>query len=335
VSGVQKYVGLLLEGETYLRDSFLMVANRHEKNAEIRDGARLMAEWGDQRLAVLRGAAERHGSQTGEDPMRLRAALFHGARLGGPGLLRDLEDLNVLAQFVCGQYTALEVGAHTAKDADLEKQCLELGKEVTRTIAWVHGHLKTTAGTALAVDAEPDAKLRAAVPKTPTPAATPEAIWTPLTGGLLVLAVGLIGVLAGQPWLVPSLGPTAHLQAQVPAHPETRPYNTVVGHLTGLVAGFLSVFVCGAMNAPTVLTDHRLVLARALAAALAIALTLAVGLALHASHPPAAATTLLVALGAVKTTQDALNLMVGVLLIAALGEVARRARLRTAAPRPG
>ncbi len=55
-------------------------------------------------------------------------------------------------------------------------------------------------------------------------------------------------------------------------------------------------------------------------------LTLLLTLLLKASHPPAAATTLLTALGSIKTVQDAINLTIGVLLVAAVGEVLRRMR---------
>jgi hypothetical protein len=62
---------------------------------------------------------------------------------------------------------------------------------------------------------------------------------------------------------------------------------------------------------------------------------LLVALLLKASHPPAGATTLLVALGAIKTIQDGLNAVAGVLVIALLGAAFRRARLKTAAARSG
>jgi hypothetical protein len=46
-------------------------------------------------------------------------------------------------------------------------------------------------------------------------------------------------------------------------------------------------------------------------------------------HPPAGATTLLTALGSIKTAQDALNLTVGVLIIAIVGECIRKTRTGT------
>jgi CBS-domain-containing membrane protein len=127
-------------------------------------------------------------------------------------------------------------------------------------------------------------------------------------------------------WL-PSLDPTAYLQAENPAHPSVKFYNVFVGHLSGVIAGFAGVFLFNAMNDPVVLVDHQLTVGRLGAAVVALALTLLIDLLLKASHPPAGATTLLVALGSIKTVNDVLNLVAGVLIIALLGELARRIRL--------
>jgi hypothetical protein len=53
------------------------------------------------------------------------------------------------------------------------------------------------------------------------------------------------------------------------------------------------------------------------------------GFILKASHPPAAATTLLVALGGFKPTwQDAATVMIGALIVAIVGEMLRRFRVK-------
>jgi CBS-domain-containing membrane protein len=71
------------------------------------------------------------------------------------------------------------------------------------------------------------------------------------------------------------------------------------------------------------------------AAVLAVMLAMALELIMRASHPPAAATTLLVALGSCRpTVRDTVALVVGVLLLAAVGEALRRLRLRSGPPDP-
>lgn len=57
----------------------------------------------------------------------------------------------------------------------------------------------------------------------PPPIATlADPVWGPIAVGSVLGAVGLIGLAAGQPWLFPSLGPTAFLHAEKPDQPPSR-----------------------------------------------------------------------------------------------------------------
>ncbi|MFC4453881.1 HPP family protein [Deinococcus sonorensis] len=172
------------------------------------------------------------------------------------------------------------------------------------------------------------------MPETPPPSGrVPDTVWAPLAAGLLMLAAGLVGLGLQQPLLFPSLGPTAFLQAETPDQPSARPYNTLVGHLIGLLSGFLAVWLTHASSAPSVLSAHVLTAPRVWASVLAVILTLLGGLLLNASHPPAAATTLLVSLGGFPVSlHSAVTVMGGVLLVTLLGELLRQARLRQKAP---
>ena len=163
-------------------------------------------------------------------------------------------------------------------------------------------------------------------PKYPTPAAITDQVWAPLMSGLLTLIVGGLSLLAGMVWLFPSLGPTIYLQTQRPADPSSRFLNIVLGHLLGLAAGFAGVFLFSAFNDPVTLQTKELTAGRLGAAVVALALTLLLTLLLKAHHPPAGATTLLTALGSIQTAQDAINLMIGVLIIAIAGEFIRKTR---------
>lgn len=157
----------------------------------------------------------------------------------------------------------------------------------------------------------------------------PDIVWAPIASGFLMLTVGLLGLAFHQPWLFPSLGPTAFLQAEQPDQKTARFHNTVVGHLCGLAAGLLAVMVLGAATAPPVLATGELTPVRVWASVLAIALNMLLGFLLKASHPPAAATTLLISLGGFKpTVSDATQVVIGVLIVASVGEILRRIRLK-------
>ena len=67
---------------------------------------------------------------------------------------------------------------------------------------------------------------------------------------------------------------------------------------------------------------------RVLAAALAIFIATALEVIFRAPHPPAASTTLLVALGSFKATgRDVADVLIGVAIVAIAGEVMRRMRV--------
>jgi CBS-domain-containing membrane protein len=218
-------------------------------------------------------------------------------------------------------------------DGDLLDVATRAHDHSRRQLAWLTTIVEHEAPDAIALVPDRFGQVAASLPKRPDSiAAIPDVIWGPVVAALLLLAVGVLGLVAGSPWLVPSLGPTAVLIAVMPLHPTARAWNTAAGHAGGLIAGFAAVALVGAATAPTVMGDHVLVPVRVLAAAIAIALTMLLGSLMRASHPPAAATTLLVALGGIATADQAEALLAGVLAITILGEGARTVRFRRRAP---
>ena len=161
-------------------------------------------------------------------------------------------------------------------------------------------------------------------PRRPPLGGVPDYFWTPLASGVLVLVCGLLGLATGQLWLFPSIGPTAFLLAHSPEAPSAQPWNVVVGHLVGLTAGYLALAPLHVSNLPATFALHALMPVRVWASALAVTLTLFGQIVTRSSHPPAAATTLLVALGGFRATvHDASAVVVGILVVAAAGELLR------------
>ena len=115
--------------------------------------------------------------------------------------------------------------------------------------------------------------------------------------------VGAAALGLGQPMLFPSLGPTVMMLAQTPGQPATAPRSIVLAHGAGLIAGWLSLAVCGLLHAPSALAVG-LDGAHIVAAALSVALTVMATRALASPHPPAGATTLIVSLGLLPSLRD-------------------------------
>jgi hypothetical protein len=157
-------------------------------------------------------------------------------------------------------------------------------------------------------------------------------IWPTAMAGVLMIVVGLTAWVAGRPWLFPSLGPTAYLLAKYANLPTSRIYNCIVGHLVGIATGFVAVAIFNAWQAPIV-PLHEVTPPRIWAATVAVALTILINTLLRSGHPPAAATTLLVALGTFQTARDAVLIMIGVLILVFLGEGLKRLRIKLVHPK--
>jgi HPP family len=155
----------------------------------------------------------------------------------------------------------------------------------------------------------------------------PDDIWAPFWEGALILVVGVTAVASGHPWLMASLGPTAYEQAEKPHIKGARPYNVIVGHFVGLGCGFAAVAIFHAWNAVTVTGSTTIHLDRLGPAVIAVVATTFVNLVLDSGQPASLATTLLVALGAYDTVMGALWIVIGVLILACIGEPVRRLRL--------
>lgn len=144
-----------------------------------------------------------------------------------------------------------------------------------------------------------------------------------VNGLISIGLMSLVALLTGQPFVFPSLGPTAFLLFYTPTAPTASPRNTLCGHLIGVVAGYLSLAAFGLLDAgPAVVVGVSW--ARVGAAALSLALTSGLMVWLRVPHPPAGATTLIVSLGLITAIPKLVVLMLGVFLLVVQGFVINR-----------
>lgn len=147
----------------------------------------------------------------------------------------------------------------------------------------------------------------------------------PLCEAALILIVGAAGWIAHQPMIFASLGPTAFEMVETPERRSAEPYSVLVGHLTGILAAFLSLWLTRAWWAPAVSASGVPGL-RVWATALAAMLTVFGNLLTRASQPAAVSTTLLIASGLLQTKTDGVLIMASIALITLTGEPLRRWR---------
>jgi CBS-domain-containing membrane protein len=137
--------------------------------------------------------------------------------------------------------------------------------------------------------------------------------------GLIAIAVmSAVAWATRQPFVFPSLGPTAFLLFYTPTNPAASPRNTIFGHAIGVAAGYSALVIFGLTDDPPALATE-VTSGRIGAAAVSLALTSAFMVWLRAPHPPAGATTLIVSLGILREPDQLGILMLAVVVLTAQG----------------
>jgi hypothetical protein len=145
------YVGLADHSEQILADSLRAVAQGHARVADVFHTCHLLAEMSEQHRASLAPAVRRYGEDDIGEPDRLHAEGLGEPRTGEIGLLRDLQDLHVLATFVQTTWTVIAQGAQGLRDPELLEIATTANAETSRQLTWFNTRMKAAAPQALIV----------------------------------------------------------------------------------------------------------------------------------------------------------------------------------------
>lgn len=140
------------------------------------------------------------------------------------------------------------------------------------------------------------------------------AIYVFINGFLSIALLALLAVATGVPFIFPSLGPTAYQLFFLPRAASSTPRNTLIGHFIGLVCGY-AAFRMTAIPVSQALANGTFDLRPVLASALSLSATAAIMILLHASHPPAGATTLIVSMGIITKPEYLVVIEIAVFVI--------------------
>lgn len=137
-----------------------------------------------------------------------------------------------------------------------------------------------------------------------------------INGFITIALLALLALVSRNPFVFPSLGPTAYLLFFSPLAKTSSPRNTICGHAIGIVCGYGAYVATGAGAVP--FGVHPGVFwPRILAAALSLSATGALMVLLGVSHPPAGATTLIISLGIISKPRELVIIEVAVFLLVA------------------
>lgn len=122
------------------------------------------------------------------------------------------------------------------------------------------------------------------------------AVYVFLNSFVTITLLTVLALVTRNPFVFPSLGPTAYLFFFSPLAEASTPRNAIFGHAIGLACGFFAFYVTG-MHPFGQGAGGHVYFPRIVASALALSLTGAFMVLTHVNHPPAGATTMIVSLG--------------------------------------
>lgn len=145
--------------------------------------------------------------------------------------------------------------------------------------------------------------------------------------GVLLFVLGLLSFVTGQPFLIPSLGPSLFLLGTLPDDEMNYPRRIIGGQYIGAVAGFVAFHLIVGGIDPTASPALSLEVFRQVVSSFVAALLTTFGMYLgDVQHPPAYATTLIVSLGYLTSPRGVVVFMLAVLVMVGLHEtVGKRA----------
>ncbi|AZH27237.1 HPP family protein [Haloplanus aerogenes] len=134
--------------------------------------------------------------------------------------------------------------------------------------------------------------------------------------GVLFTVLGAVAWLSGQPFVFPSLGPSAFLLAFERRGDRSRLFRVVASHAIGGVAGLLAYTALGAGATLTATPPGSAAGLHLVASGIcSIVLTSWGMIATDTNHAPACATTLIVSLGLLSTPMQVATIVVSVVVL--------------------
>jgi hypothetical protein len=144
------YVTLLAESESTLARSYRQVAEAHGDEPDIHFICQTLAGQCEKHRRRLDEVIERIGRAPADDePERLHADAIEEARTGPLGVLRDLQDLYLLASLTDVTWTVIKQAAEALVDAHLLEIVEDCQKETSVQLRWLITRMKQAAPQAL------------------------------------------------------------------------------------------------------------------------------------------------------------------------------------------
>lgn len=148
---VAHYLGLLHRAQERLADAFREVGRGHPEEQDVFHLCHKLAKDCDRHAEALKPFAERYGEEAQEEPDKLHSEIFQGPRTGGLGLLRDLQDLYLMAAECDITWTLVGQAAQGLRDNGLLEVVQRNEQDTAIQMKWLRTRMKQAAPQALVV----------------------------------------------------------------------------------------------------------------------------------------------------------------------------------------
>ncbi|MER6591931.1 hypothetical protein ABT214_08790 [Micromonospora purpureochromogenes] len=145
------YLGLLHKAQCRLGDAFEEVGTAHRDEPDVFHSCQKLAIQCRGHAERLVPFARRYAEDAPAEPDRLHSELFTGTRTGGIGLLRDLQDLYLMAAECDISWTVVGQAAYGARDEELLAVVRACEGETANQLKWLRTRMKQAAPQALVV----------------------------------------------------------------------------------------------------------------------------------------------------------------------------------------
>lgn len=145
------YLGYLCQTELNLADGYRKVGEAHAQEADVYYVTHTLAKQCESHAEKLKPFVERYGEEQPEEPEQLYHQFFDQTRSGSLGLLRDMQDLYLVASACDISWTMIGQAAQGLRDRELLEVVNSCEGETYNQLKWIRTRMKVAAPQTLIV----------------------------------------------------------------------------------------------------------------------------------------------------------------------------------------
>ena len=145
------YLGYLHQTELDLAEGYRKVGEGHAQEADVYHLTHTLAKQCESHAEKLKPFVDRYGEEQPEEPERLYHEFFDETRSGSLGLLRDMQDLYLMASASDLAWTMIGQTAQGVRDRELLEVVNSCEMETYNQMKWIRTRMKVAAPQTLIV----------------------------------------------------------------------------------------------------------------------------------------------------------------------------------------